>query len=266
MANKKLVVTAPDAISDATKDAILAAANVAHGAAKVVRDANGKVMEVIIHLPPTASEAAAAAIAATPGVSNVEVTDIPEGTQGWDATAAGIASLEAAGFSKSVYNAEPLYTYNEDSTCTMNLVSWYSNVRWTGYGKLPSAPVPLTIEMKIKCPNGSQNNGVVFANDGYAGSLQLQGNDPNYPNTNTLTLGENDITEQYAYTPVDDQFHVYKMTVSETGLAKVYFDDVEKISWQMQYRPWYGNFVQPYFAIYENKIAVLDYIRWSKRP
>jgi len=263
--NKKLVVSGLDSVTDAVKDNIIKAAGVSNGAAKVVRDGNGKVVEVVIHLPESASEAAVAAIAATPGVANVEVTDIPEGTQGFDGTPESLAALEASGFVRADYQT-PVLTFNEDSTMTYSPAGLWAVTYWTGYGKAPSYPLPAELEFKVKTPNYSQNILISMGNDMYGFNIQLQGNSPDHPGTNTLTLYELEIVEVFSYVPQDQDFHICKASVNETGLMKVYFDGVEKISRQLTARPGFRNYVDFAVASVSERPMIIDYARWTKRP
>jgi hypothetical protein len=263
MPDKKLSISATNAITDSVKNQILSAANVSEGAAKVVRDSNGKVVEVIIHLPESASSAAAAAIAATPGVANVEVTDIPEGTQGFDGTLEGWNTLLSLGYTYSSSLPPPVFVYNEDGTCTVNPSTpsaVASSYFLTGDGKCPSYPLEVVLEMKIKGNSVSMK----YANDVFDAEFIVQ--------SNALSIYQPDHHySEYTIDTHDDTFHVYKAIISSTGLVTASMDDVEVMSAQLTSVS-RGNYIGCSVGTYGTGFSggavqpTIDYIRWTKRP
>lgn len=266
MANQKLTVALMSAVSEAAANNVLKAAGVPKGASEIVRDANGKVIQVIIHLPATASEKAIAAIKATPGVADIQLEDVPEGFDGWDMTQAGLDAFVAAGYTRSEYVTPPIITFNEDGTMTYTSTGWASATGWRGYNKAPVSPLPIELEMRVKTSvHGSSNIVIEMRNDVYGFNIQLQGIDPAHPGMNTLTLGESDVSEDYAYVAADDLFHVIKATISDTGLMTVFYDGVSKLSKQLSVRP-SGNWAQFSISSYPDHPMTVDYARWTERP
>ena len=101
MASAKAVsVVINSAASEVAKDKVLATSEASNGPAAndIIRDANGKVIEVRLTLPPDVSQAALDAIAATPGVANVVTEDIPPGFAGFDGSEASKDALIATGW------------------------------------------------------------------------------------------------------------------------------------------------------------------------
>lgn len=256
MPNKKLLVSATNALSETTQQSILNAASVQNGAAKIVRDANGKVVEVVIHLPDTASDAAAAAIAATPGVSNVEVTDLPMGTQGTDGTQSSLDNLVAEGFSVSTTLPPPTNTENPDGSITISPSGSNTSAYWiyNGSGKCPSSPLPLEVEMKIK----NHNVAVHVANDVYSVEVGVD-------STSVFLYTPNHLFVAYTTPTEDNTYHIYKMTISDTGLAVVTIDAVQVLSQQLT-AVYDGNYVKLSIGTSNTINPTIDYVRWTKRP
>jgi hypothetical protein len=254
MADKKLIVTAPNAISDDVKESVLKAANVPNGAAKIVRDANGKVVEVIIHLPESASEAAAAAIAATPGVSNVDLADIPGGYEGWDGTLVGKDNLVLSGYTFGLLDS--LLTYNEDGTCTVSAPSDIGRVVIQGSGKCASYPLANTVEVKCSS-SGTFNVTVSTYNDYYEARMSVG-------STGIYALSQS----ESSFFPVtsDALMHTYKMVVSSSGLLTVYRDSDSLGSLQISPSVYPANLVACGLTVRNPNTLNIDYIRWTKRP
>lgn len=157
---KQLAVSISSSVSEAVKDNALAAVKVSHGAADVIRDANGKVVMVRITLPDSAADAARTALAATPGVSNIGVTDIIPGTKGIDGTS--LTGLSDLGFAETYSSVTPslgsgtvIYTLGSGfSTYTVNNAN----------NPIPFDTAGMSLEMRLK-----------FTSD--TGAVSILGND-----------------------------------------------------------------------------------------
>lgn len=155
-------------IADAGHDA-------AAQAAEVVRDANGKVIQVSVNLPDTVSQSALDAISNNAGVASAVIEDIPLGYEGFDGTLVNKTLLESQGvlFIKENGATE---TFNADGTMTITLPPGAK------YAIRTSAMLPVVneydLELKISLQDITTNNfwslTMSARNDVYEAMMQVQ--------------------------------------------------------------------------------------------
>lgn len=262
MANKQIAVSVLSAVSEVTLNKIIAAAKVPKKAATVVRDSNGKVIQVIIKLPPTAAAAAIIAIKATAGVADVVTTDIQPGQEGYDGSEAGWDELIANGYTTQSYN-DGVFTDNLDGTRTYASASQtVAADSLTGIAKAPIFPIPVTLEVR-ESVDGTYTNGrspfsLSVADDIHSYNLN------HFIDSGIHYIGIQDDTigNTTAVITPGTTMHNYKLVVDETGLAKAYYDGVEKISLQLGVVP-SGNYIVFNNAAFNTGTITVDFARWT---
>jgi hypothetical protein len=262
MANVKLEVSISSSISEATANKVLAAAGIPKGAATIVRDATGKVIQVVIKLPDTAADAAVAAISATPGVADIQTSDLPAGTTGCDGSLASVDALIASGFQVQNDPMSPVVvTYNADGTMTFTGQGG-AGIRYANYGVIPavpSYPQALTVEIRAKV-SGDFAIYATFANN----HNRALGGSSN---------GDVYIRDQVAYTTAtalaawpynDDEFHVFKYTVDSNSLMTCFVDGISVASATLAVNSFVGNLLDIQFYLRSSQTSItVDYFRWT---
>lgn len=272
MANKKLEVSLNSAVSEVTLNKVLVAANIKKNAADVVRDINGKVIKVIIMLPASASASAKAAILATPGVADIQESDIITGMVGWDGTEIGLANLVITEGMR-VNNSGVLLTYNADGTVTFSpdLDFMGSNAySIVNNGRTPLALLPCDMEVKIKAmgTGGTTAFTFHFADSAFLLNCMVTKESGGRVYTyfwGTLTNGTH-VDEALPSGGLDPAVpHTFK--ISSNGiLGKLYIDDVEVASGTLVFT--YQDYNEVMFGIGRmdgsSATVILDYVRWTQ--
>ncbi len=154
----RLCVSLTGITTEATKTQIIEAAKalvpeLTEGAAEILRDVNGKVIEVRLALPDSVAESVKTSINANSGVANVVISDILPGTTGYDSTAEGKAAFIAAGGIISILN-DVDETFNADGTVTYtNNFVLGGSVDIFLRNSLPLHPDPFEIEWRMAYPD-----------------------------------------------------------------------------------------------------------------
>lgn len=234
---KHLTVYISGTTTEATKDAVLSQLGLSHRAATVVRDVNGKVVQVVIKLPPTAAAAAINALSNTPGVSNITSADIIPGTAGFDGSADGLASIITAGWTKTlVQNADEVF--NTDGTLTVTPTNLSAHGYWfmmSPQNILPTSPNSFDAEMKVRLDTPKTQavantdfyrGGISFDNGTWAGALQVleeSGDKKGLVLRDAISLSGDTIVSS-----VNELMHTYKVHVDgPTGLMTAYVDGTQ---------------------------------------
>lgn len=261
MANKKCTVCIVSSIGDVVLNNVLKVAKVPRGAATIIRDSSGRVIQVVIKLPETASEAAIAALKATPGVADVVVDDVPEGFDGWDGTALSLAALTASGYAVGApMGTLAEITYNSDGTAT--LVKPAGGLPWqqgqmdiSGLDKCSPSPLPFDSGIKMKVV-GQASVRLAADNGLLAASFNV------LPDSVTFYGSNGDSTSVLADMTV---MHTIRMTIDSLGLATGYLDGVVVSTLQLSSAGPSSNIIIVSFVIYGAQSSiVLDYVRWAK--
>lgn len=226
---KELTVSIASSVSEAVKTAALKAANVPSGAANIVRDANGRVVEVRITLPDAAADAAAIALAATPGVANVASKDILPGTKGIDGTS--LSGFTDLGFVETLRDI--LETLNDDGTITVQSNGLRSKLEeFSANSPIPFNNLGMSLEAKLKWISGVQNFPFHAECIDGAGSaamtIELSGVDDSI-----IMVNAGSGNDQYGHIDVAgfdfSVFHVFKMVIlPNAGGVQFFIDGVQK--------------------------------------
>jgi len=157
---KKLCAVLSGSTSEVAKNQVIAAVQgavpgLSAGAANIRRDANGKVTEVIITVPDSASSAATTAINATPGVANVTTEDVPPGFDGFDGTEDNKTLLESQGWTFFASDASMTETFTATGELELEFLGLNPTDFWAlgNVGGLPSHPLPYSSECRVKKEN-----------------------------------------------------------------------------------------------------------------
>jgi len=231
----KLVAKLVGITTDVTKDDVLNAAMAAvpgltKGAALIVRDTNGKVIQVELTLPSTSSAAATAAIAANAGVATVITTDIQPGNDGYEGTADSKALLESQG---AVFTLDPGVTeaFVGDSTVIDHPLVGFTEWVFTKGDAVPASPNLLTSEVKVAFSNITPTTvdatlRMEVANNGYTADMFAPGEGGGFLRVQNLTSTQ--IVNVPAHSPGQTD-HIYRIDYDGTNF-KYFIDDVEKAS------------------------------------
>ena len=241
---KQLGVIVSSVSSEVVLDKVVEAAKVSKGAAEVIRDANGRVVEVRIALPDSASEAARAAIAATPGVANVVVSDILPGTVGLDgSTLSGWANI---GWEEGAEQLGGTHEWSLSDSGTMVLKgtlgagneqsrfvnsAMFNSTTGTFNNSMAPYPNSWSWEARFKMAQGTSFNSMIVSLRSDQGGTDnyLIGQNGRSLSTGTITCPGAQIPSSFSY----GVFHVVRLeyvpTVGEvTGSVKCFLDGVEQ--------------------------------------
>lgn len=263
MADKKLEISIVGGQTETTKNQLIQNVGIPKGAATVVRDSNGKVIQVLIKLPESAAAAATAALLATPGVSDVVVADILPGQSGLDGTADGKALLISQGYSQVDSNGTMTVVYSSDNTSTFTTSDAIARTDYNKIGSaIPAAPLGMTFEVRMKClGTGPATIDLSFANGFYSGDLMSIYNSA----TGINTYDNYGPTQADTAVTNDELFHTYKAVLDPSGLATVTKDNVLVHTLQFGAFPTdTGNFAFLITFVSSSTTIVLDYARWTQ--
>jgi hypothetical protein len=255
MANKELQVSLNSQISEVTTNKVLAAAGVKKNAATIVRDVNGKVISVMITLPESASEAARIAIAATPGVADIAISDLPVGTVGWDGTAAALENVIITE-NMILNNDSIIFTYNQNSTCTLTKTDPYATGVQLYSQDLSSAP---PFDFAIECKISSMVDAFFSLGLEGAGTAYIQIR----ANIEAFNLTVATPMPVFAMPLVDPLVsHIYKL--ARVGFEYLIYVDSVLVS-TIPAEATTGSYIHP-MTVYlgsTDSAVIIDYIRWT---
>ena len=209
MADKKIVTSFGVPVSETRKDQMADKVNVPRGAALPLRDANGKLIGVVISLPEAASENARDVLANLPETSAVIVTDIVPGTEGWAGDAASLAALVADG--AVIIASDTTVTDLEDGTSSV-LTDTGTSANWdlTKFNAVAPHPLPSNLELKFKFTD--------VASSGLATVVQMVIDNGNgeliFEFTNDGSAEFIEFGQMYIPTPFinDTEYHIVKVS------------------------------------------------------
>lgn len=274
---KKLSAVFSGITSEVAKDQAIAAVigvvpGLTEGAAEILRDANGKVVEVRLTLADSVADAAKVAVNATPGVANVLLVDVPPGFLGYDGTAAGKATLISQGALVTVTDLDEVF--NADGTVT------YSNKSGTRQGKLeislantvPVHPLPWEAEYVVTYNTVTQvdqgsGTRMRVVNNGFQGDLDTTVFERF--TVNDVSLVKTDAGgEGIIMGTVDTAKHVYTMKFDGTKLQG-FIDGTLQATTANVVSGTFSNFINFNLELNRGLAANaalsmnLDFVRWS---
>lgn len=133
--------------TDAEKNEILDKANIHRNSATVIRDANGKVVQIEVNLPDTASQTAFDKISANPGVATAISEDLIPGTDGFAGDQASYDTLIAKVTTTVNDEYQTVIEDNLDGTMTF---SPHANYQFMEYALMSNNYLRYPNESKIE--------------------------------------------------------------------------------------------------------------------